>query len=94
MLGVNTALASGHFQNGDNIMPTLDFWRQLAMQCMENTIVTDPSDTGRPIQNLEGLKQCNKICRRCQTTMEIGYQVKKIKIPKQEYQKHHRNSHS
>ena len=29
---VNTALASGHFQNGGNIMPTLAFWRQLAIQ--------------------------------------------------------------
>ena len=28
---VNTALASGHFQNGGNIMPTLAFWRQFAI---------------------------------------------------------------
>ena len=53
---VNTALASGHFQNGGNIMLTLDFWRQLVLQCMENTIGTDPGSVGRPI----------RACRRAQ----------------------------
>ena len=46
---VITALASGNFQNGGNIMPTLDFWRHLAIQCMENTIGTEPGDIGRPM---------------------------------------------
>ena len=46
---VNTALASGHFQNGGDIMPTLDFWRQLVIKCMEDTIGTDPGDIGRPM---------------------------------------------
>ena len=46
---VNTALASGHFQNGDNIMPTLDFWRQLVTQYMKNTIVTETDGIGRTI---------------------------------------------
>ena len=31
---VNTALASGHCQNGGNIMPTLSFWRHLVIQRM------------------------------------------------------------
>ena len=35
VMEVNTALASGHFQNSGNIMPTLTFWRHSAMQCME-----------------------------------------------------------
>ena len=43
----NTALASSHTQNDGNIMPTLDFWRQLVIQCMENTIGTEPGDIGR-----------------------------------------------
>ena len=49
MAEVNTALVSGYFQNGGNIMPTLDFWRQLALQFMENTIGTEPGDIGRPM---------------------------------------------
>ena len=49
MTEVNTALASGHFQNGGNIMTTLDFWSQLVIQYMINTNGTDPSYIGRPI---------------------------------------------
>ena len=49
MTEVNTALEFGHSQNDGNIMPTLDFWRQLVIQCMENTIRTEPSDIDRPI---------------------------------------------
>ena len=50
MTEVNTALASGHFQNGVDIMPTLAFRRQLAIQCMENAIGTEPGDIGRPVR--------------------------------------------
>ena len=46
---VNTALASGHFQNGGNIMPNLAFLIQLALHCMENTIGTYPDDIGSPM---------------------------------------------
>ena len=46
----NTALASSHSQNDGNIMPTLDFWSQLEIQCIENTIVTEPGDLVRPMQ--------------------------------------------
>ena len=41
VMEVNTELLSGDFQNGGNIMPTLAFLRQLAIQCMENTIGID-----------------------------------------------------
>ena len=35
MKEVNTSRATRHFQNGFNIMPILDFWRQLEIYCME-----------------------------------------------------------
>ena len=46
MKEVNTSRATSHFQNGFNIMPILDFWRQLEIQLMENNIETDPGDIG------------------------------------------------
>ena len=49
VMKVNIALESGHFQNDGDIMPDLYFWRQLVIQCIENTIVTEPCDIGRPI---------------------------------------------
>ena len=51
MIVVHTALAlaPGHSQNGGKIIPTLSFQRQLAIQCMENNILTDPGDIGRPM---------------------------------------------
>ena len=45
----NTALASGNFQNGGNIMPNLDFQEQLALQWMYNTIGTETGDIRRPM---------------------------------------------
>ena len=51
MTEVNTALASGHFQNGGNIMLNLDFWGQLEIHCMENTIGTDTGDVGSPMRD-------------------------------------------
>ena len=53
---VSTALASGNFQNCGDIMPTLDFWRQVAIQCMENAILIEPGNIGSPM----------KACRRPQ----------------------------
>ena len=50
MTEANTALASGHYQNGGDIMPTLDFWIHVVIQCMENTIETDPGDIGMPMR--------------------------------------------
>ena len=35
-------------------MPTLPFRRQLAIQCMENTIGTEPGDSGRPMPTCRG----------------------------------------
>ena len=50
MAEVNIALASGHFQNGGNIMPTLALWRQFAPLCMENNIGAWTGDILRPVQ--------------------------------------------
>ena len=51
MAEVNIALASRNFQNGGNIMPDLSFQRQLAINYMENTIVINPGDIGRPMRS-------------------------------------------
>ena len=37
MLEVNTALGSDHFQNDVVVQLILDFWRVLAIECLENT---------------------------------------------------------
>ena len=50
MAEVKKELAYEHFQNDGNIMPTLVFRRQLALQCMVNTIGTGPGDIGRPMR--------------------------------------------
>ena len=47
---VNTALKYRHFQNDSDVIPTLDFLRQLAIYFMKNNIGTDPGDIGRPIR--------------------------------------------
>ena len=49
MTEVNTTLASGHFQNGGDIMPNLDLGGHLAIQCMINNFGTEPGDIGRPM---------------------------------------------
>ena len=49
MTEVSTALVSGHFPNGGDVMPIFAFWGQLAMQCTENTIGTDTGDIGTPV---------------------------------------------
>jgi hypothetical protein len=52
-LEVNTALASGHMQKGGGVLlPTLEFRRALAKECMENTIGIEEGDIGRPIRQL------------------------------------------
>ena len=56
MTELNTALASGNFQNGGNIMPTLYFWRQLDLKCMKNTIGTDPDDIDGPMRACKSLQ--------------------------------------
>ena len=48
-MGVYTALASRHFQNDANCMPTFDFWRKLVIHCMEITIGKYPVGIGRPM---------------------------------------------
>ena len=91
---VNIALACGHFPNGGDIIPTLAFQRQLAMQCMENNFLTDPNDIGTPM----------RACRRPQI-VELNVEKvpnylgkwqpsEKIKISEQKYQKQHFKNHS
>ena len=43
---VNTALELGHFQNDGVVQPSLDFWRDLAIECVENTIGFETGDNG------------------------------------------------
>ena len=50
VLEVNTALASGHFQNDGLVQPILDFQRALAIECLNNTIGAELGDNGRPNQ--------------------------------------------
>ena len=50
MSEVNTALASGHFQNDWVVEPSLYFWRVLAIECLENTIGVELRDNGRPVR--------------------------------------------
>ena len=49
VIEVNIELASEHFQNGGNIVPTLSFRRQLAINCIEYITGTEPGDIGRPM---------------------------------------------
>ena len=49
---VNTALTLGHMQKGGVLLPTLEFRRALAKECMENTIGMEEGDTGRPRRHL------------------------------------------
>ena len=53
---VNTAITAGHFQNGGDIMLTLDFQRQLVIQCMKNTVLIDPGYIDRLFETVEGHK--------------------------------------
>ena len=46
VLEVNTALASGHFQNDGLVQPILDFQRALAIECLNNTIGAELGDNG------------------------------------------------
>ena len=48
VLEINTAPASGHFQNDGVVQPSLDIWRYLAIQCIGNTIGVEFRDNGRP----------------------------------------------
>ena len=45
---VNTDLASGQFQNYVVVKPSLYFWRDLAIECLENTIGFELGQNGRP----------------------------------------------
>ena len=45
---LNTALASGHFQNDGVVKPSLDFWRALLIYCLDNTIGFELWDNVQP----------------------------------------------
>ena len=45
---MKTALADGHFQNGGDVVSTLQLRRKLANEMMDNTIGIDVNDVGRP----------------------------------------------
>ena len=47
MLEVNKALASGQFQNDGVVQPSMDFWRALEIECLENTIGVELGENGR-----------------------------------------------
>ena len=48
MSEVNTALASGQFQNDGVVQPSLNFWRALEIECLENKIVFELEENGQP----------------------------------------------
>ena len=48
VLEVNTAIASGNFQNDGVVQPSLDFQRALAIECLENKIGVELGQNGRP----------------------------------------------
>ena len=48
VLEINTAPASGHFQNDGVKQPSLDIWKYLAIYCIGNTIGVEFRDNGRP----------------------------------------------
>ena len=41
---INTALSSGHFQNDGVVQPSLNFWRALSIERLENTIGVELGD--------------------------------------------------
>ena len=45
---VNTALVSGHFKNYGVVQPSLYFWRDLEIECLENTIRVKLGENGLP----------------------------------------------
>ena len=47
VLEVITDPASGHFQNNEVVPPSLDFWRALEIECLENTIEVELGENGR-----------------------------------------------
>ena len=47
MSEVNENLARGHFQKVGNVGPTLEFWRHMAKEILNNDIVLYPRYLGR-----------------------------------------------
>ena len=48
MSEVNTALASGHFQNDAVVQPSMNFWRVLEIECLKNTIWVELRENVQP----------------------------------------------
>jgi hypothetical protein len=84
----NTALASGHLQNGGVLLPTLEFRRALAKECLENTIGMEEGDTGRPRRNttMSTRVECEQITVKHYCGMWDS-SSKKWKKTRQKYQK-------
>ena len=94
MTEVNTALASGHFQNGVDIMPTLAFRRQLEIHCMKNNIVTEPDDIVRPIRAFRGPQIVECKLKKVSNSCGKWLAREKNKGYKHKYQKQHCKNHS
>ena len=60
---VSTDLAPGHCKNDMAVQPSLDFWRALAIECLENKIEFELGENGRPnrIPKLPIYVPCEKI---------------------------------
>ena len=87
MLEVNTSLASGHFQNDGVVQPSLDFWRSLAIECLENTIGFELGDNGQPkrTSKIKIYFPCDKITvKQFDGMWNLRKKSKKVK---QKYQK-------
>ena len=46
MLEVNTDLVSGNFENDGVLQPSMEFWRALEIECLENKIGVELGDNG------------------------------------------------
>jgi hypothetical protein len=92
---VNAALASGHLQHGGNLLPSLEFRRALAKECLENTIGIDEGDIGRPRRHLAmpTRVECEMVTVKHFCGMWDS-SSKKWKKTRQKYQKQRCSNHS
>ena len=94
MTEVNITLASGHFKNGGAIIPTLDFWRQLSIKFMKNTIGKEPVCMGRPILACRRPQIVEFQMKKVATYRGYWLTKEKIKISKKKYKKQCCKNHS
>ena len=48
MSEVNADLVSGHFKKDGLVQPSLDFWIELDIECLENTVGVELGNNGQP----------------------------------------------